>query len=117
MLKKRGIGMCIILSLITFGFYSLFWLVGLANEFAAKNNKPTEGGKVILLTLITFGIYFIIWNYKMGNTIEQAGGKNEGSIYLILSIFGLSIISLALMQAQENKICDIKRLNISVEEN
>lgn len=110
MLKKRSIGMCIVLTLITCGFYSLFWLVGLANDFAAKNNKPAEGGKVILLSFITFGIYFIIWNYKMGDSIEQAGGKNEGTIYLVLAIFGLSLISLALMQAEENKLCDLKIL-------
>jgi len=109
--------MCIVLSLITFGIYPLFWIVGLANDFAAKNNQPAQGGKVILLTLITFGIYFLVWNYKMGNSIEEAGGKNEGTVYLVLSIFGLSLISLALMQLQENQICDDEKVKVLAKEN
>lgn len=110
MLKKRSIGMCIVLSVITLGIYSLFWMVGLANDFASKNNEPAQGGKLILLTIITFGIYFLIWNYKMGDSIEKSGGTNEGTIYLVLSIFSLSIVSLALMQIQENKLCELKSL-------
>ena len=42
----------------------------------------------------------------MGKNIEKAGGKNEGVLYLILTLFGLGIIAFALMQSQENDLCD-----------
>ncbi len=111
MLKQRSIFICILLSMVTFGIYSLFWVVSLANDFAHKNNKPSEGGKVILFTILTLGIYFLVWSYKMGNNIEEAGGKNEGAVYLVLNIFGLSVVALALMQNQENTIA-LKEIGI-----
>ena len=43
--------------------------------------------------------------YKLGDEVEDAGGKNEGIVYLILSLFGFTLISVALAQHQVNKIC------------
>ena len=60
----------------------------------------------IILTILTCGIFFLVWNYKLGEEVEDAGGKNEGVVYLILSLFGLSLIALALAQSQVNKICE-----------
>lgn len=106
MLIKRSIASVIILSIITCGIYSLFLMVNLNNEFAIQNNENANGWMVVFLTIITCGIYGIIWFYKMGQEIEKAGGKNEGTIYLILSLFGLGLVGLCLMQVQENNICD-----------
>ncbi|WP_297407883.1 DUF4234 domain-containing protein [uncultured Cetobacterium sp.] len=108
MLKKRSIVSCIILSLVTCGLYSIFWWININNEFAEKNNENINGGMTIFLTIMTCGIYGLIWNYKMGDNIAQSGGKNEGPLYLILFLLGFGIVSLALMQCQENDLCNIK---------
>jgi len=60
--------------------------------------------------MITCSIYFHYWNYKMGENIEsikQNHGKPAGSsqiIYLVLSLFGLSIVSCAIMQSELNDL-------------
>ena len=106
MLTKRSIASCIILSLVTCGIYSIFWWINLHNDFAKANNENANGGMVVLLSIVTCGIYALVWTYQMGKNIEKAGGKNEGVLYLILTLFGLGIIAFALMQSQENDLCD-----------
>ena len=59
---------------------------------------------------VNCGIYTYYWMYKQGEKIDainQARGKNtsnSGLIYLLLSIFGLGIISYVLMQDSINKL-------------
>lgn len=77
----------------------------MANEFAVQNGKNPNGWMVILLSIITCGIYYLVWIYKMGDEIEQAGGKNEGIVYILLALFGMGIVSMALIQYQENELC------------
>jgi hypothetical protein len=72
------------------------------------NKNGTSGGAVILFSLITCGIYEYYWLYKQGDTIDnvkiQKGRPNGslGILYLILGIFGLGIVSYALMQNELN---------------
>lgn len=104
-MKNRSIALCIILTIITCGIYSIFWNVNMANDFAVYNGKKPNGWMVILLSIITCGIYYLVWVYKMGEEIEKAGGKNEGVAYLLLTLFGLGIVAMALIQYQENELC------------
>lgn len=106
MLVKRSIASCIILSLVTCGIYTIFWWINIQNEFATKNNDNANGGMVVFLSIITCGIYSLIWFYQMGKNVERAGGRNEGVLYLILTLLGLGLISLALIQSQENELCN-----------
>lgn len=114
MIQKRSIGLCIVLSIITLGIYSIYWFVMLHNEAkaAAGETEGTSAGVAFLLSLITCGIYGFYWNYKQGEKLDKAyadRGLPTGSrsvVYLVLSIFGLSIISYALMQDSLNKIAE-----------
>ena len=64
----------------------------------------------IILSIVTCGIYGIYWCYKMGQQLDTAyqnrgvPAPGKGTILLILAIFGLSIISYALIQDDLNKI-------------
>ena len=106
----RSIPIAIILSIVTCGIYAFFWIYRLNREVnqAAGKFHYTGGAIVLLLTFLTCGLYSIYWNYQMGVNIEvlkQNLGKPSGStpiIYLLLSIFGFGIISLALMQNELN---------------
>ena len=69
------------------------------------------GGLVILLSIVTCGIYMLYWYYKAGgkvNKIQYLDGRSQdsslGILYLLLALFGLSIISLALIQSELNKV-------------
>lgn len=64
---------------------------------------------MFLFNLITCGIYGIYWGYKMGEAMDDARaqhGEPAGSlpiIFLILNLFGLSIVTMALIQNELNK--------------
>lgn len=111
MIKERNIVVCILLSLVTCGIYVIYWFICLTDEAnAAAGEQGTSGVMALIFTLITCGIYGFYWMYKQGERIDNAktkrgmAGGSNGILYLILSIFGLSIVSYALMQNELNKL-------------
>ena len=114
-MTKRSIPLAIVLSFITVGLYALYWVYTLTEDAhaAAGERTTASGGMVILFSLITCGIYSLYWLYKMGETIIMAKQKrgmavdtNLPIIYLVLALFGLGIVSYALMQNALNDIID-----------
>ena len=78
------------------------------NRISGKND--TSGGLVVLLSIITCGIYGWFWLYQAGDKINQGkmqrgvpADSSLGILYLVLGIFGFSIISYALIQNEINK--------------
>ncbi len=111
-IKARSIATAIILSIVTCGIYGIYWLVCLVNELnkaSGRTNDP-NGGTVFLLTLVTCGIYGIYWAYKAGEKRDIIARENGSSniLYLVLSLFGLSIVVYALVQDALNKALDNK---------
>ena len=112
MVQEKNIVVQIILSLVTCGIYGIYWFITLTDDVALLNeNKDFSGVKSLIFTLITCGIYGIYWNYKIGKEMYEANKKNnitgasDNSIaYLILSLFGLSIITYCLVQNEINNI-------------
>lgn len=109
-MKERSIAMCIILSFITFGIYGIYWFVKINSESLELSGEEGRGaGMVILLSIITFGIYGLFWVYKLGERMDIIAAKNgrpqssRSILYLILNLFGLSIVTFALVQDELNK--------------
>ena len=110
---KKDLVKAIILSFITCGFYSLFWLISLTNDMnklSGKNSDP-NGTTVLLLTIVTCGIYGLYWTYKMGEKRDIAMGEKSSSsvLYLVLSLCGLTLITYCLAQDSINKIVDANK--------
>ena len=109
---QRNIAVAIILSLVTCGIYGLYWMYKIVEELnEASENNGTSGGMVILLSIVTCGIYMFYWMYKAGGYVNTAktrrnipSDSNSGIIYLVLCIFGLSIVSYCLIQNELNQI-------------
>ena len=109
---QRNIAVSIILSLVTCGIYGLYWMYKIVEELnEASENNGTSGGMVILLSIVTCGIYMFYWMYKAGGYVNTAktrrgmpSDSNSGIIYLVLCIFGLSIVSYCLIQNELNQI-------------
>ncbi len=109
---NRSIGVCIILSIVTLGIYTLYWMYKINEESAQMSGEPeiTSGGMLILLSIVTCSIYLIYWSYKMGERFERMRAQRGGQpgslpvIYLLLALFGLEIVSLAMMQSEENTV-------------
>lgn len=108
MKQPRSVGLCIVLTIITCGLYGLYWLYCIHEDVQVVCDRPMSvtGGMVLLLTIVTCGLYGIYWCYKMGQFLDEAKGYPGGSsgiLYMVLSIFGLDIIALALMQSELNR--------------
>ena len=110
--QQRSIAVAIILSIVTCGIYGIYWLITIVNELneASGSENDTSGAIVFLLGLITCNIYTIYWMYKAGekvNRVQQNYGAYSDSsasiLYLVLALFGLEIVSLALIQNELNK--------------
>ena len=109
-IRYRNVAVCILLSFVTCGLYGLYWFVCMTDEANAVSGEPdTSGGAALLLSLVTCGIYYFYWNYKMGDKLDKARAYNGvatgslGIVFLLLSIFGLGIVSEALAQNEINK--------------
>ena len=101
---KKNVAICVILTIITCGLYSLYSIT-----IITEDNDSPKGSTVVLLSIITCGIYGLYWSYMSGKRIdnkriEEGYSSSElGILYLLLSLFGLSIVTLALMQNEINK--------------
>lgn len=109
----RNIAVCIVLTIITCGIYGIYWSVCLVNELNSASDRPqdTSGGMVLLLSLVTCGIYRLVWYYKAGEKVSyirrrngDIAESNNGLVYLLIAIFGFSIVSDSLIQSELNKV-------------
>jgi hypothetical protein len=98
----------VVFSIITFGIYYLIWIyrtVGFLNRKTLE--EQSQGLQLVLCMFIPF--YIIYWMYKESKRVEnytiRVGNRSNdlSVISLILSIFGFSIVAVALMQDQINK--------------
>ena len=111
MLQRRSIPLCIVLSIITCGIYSLYWFVKVTDElnYVSGDQGAATGGMSLLFTIITCGIYGLYWAWKCGervNRLRTARGEADGFlhvIFLVLNLFELSIVTVALIQDELNR--------------
>lgn len=110
-IQNRNIVTCIILTLVTCGIYGLYWyfcIIQDLNTVSEAKDSQTPG-MILLLTIVTCGIYGWIWFYNAGervDTIKVRNGEsasNYNLIFILLAIFGLSIVNYALIQTELNK--------------
>lgn len=115
-IQNRSIAVAIILSIVTCGIYSLYWLYCIVTDLnmASGETEDTSGGIVVLLDIVTCGIYLLYWFYKAGgkvNKIHYLDNRPQdnslGILYLLLSLFGFGIVTNALIQNELNKVADM----------
>lgn len=122
--NKKSVASVIILSIITCGIYYLVWMAQTTdilrnqNRITRRDIYPYEvfdisGGTVVLLTIVTCGIYSIYWWYKVGKVffnIQIREGltyvSDNSFIYILLAIFGFSIIGMGILQNDMNNMWD-----------
>ena len=103
----RNIAVSVILSFVTCGIYMIYWMIRMndeMNELVNDTDSPS-GGLVFLLSLVTCSIYTYFWMFKMGEKCDRLKGTAGSShiLYLILTFFGLGIVSYCLIQDTINK--------------
>ena len=79
----------------------------------ARSVDDKTPGMVLLLSIVTCGIYQLIWAYKAGEKVDHIRTSNgeaassSSVIYLVLCLFGLSIVTYCLIQSELNKVAAI----------
>lgn len=113
-LQRKNIVTCIILSIVTCGFYSLYWLYCLVSDINAISDDPNAMSPVlvIILSFVTCGLYFLYWVYKAGSLLDQKmieTGRTAESrpvLYVVLALFFLAIVTYVLMQDTINQLAE-----------
>lgn len=108
-INRRDIVTCIVLSFLTFGLYAVYWEYLLIKNTKAIKNDPS-GCAGEMFGLIFVPLYSIYWWYMRGKAVrdefEKQGVAVSGNelAYLILRLFGLHLISMAIMQNDFNTL-------------
>lgn len=102
----RSIIKYILLSLVTCGIYSLWFIYDLAkdvNTMCEGDGKKTAGlVKMLLLTLITCGIYGVYWWISIADRMYMNGSRYDADIpykgssvmlWYLLGLFCLNLLS------------------------
>ena len=113
-IQKRNLALYILLSFVTCGIFGIYWFYVMNEDTNKVSGHPEamNGAMVILLTFITCGIYSFFWLYNMGTRIDEAKarrgmpGGSSGTLYLILGIFGLGLVSEILLQNELNNLAE-----------
>ncbi len=117
----RGLLSYILLTLITCGIYSYYFIYQMAHDvnIACDGDGESTGGLVafILLSFITCGIYAWIWYYKLGNRLANNAPRygftfqENGTSVLLWLIFGSLLcgigpfIAMNILIKNTNAIC------------
>ena len=114
-MERRGVAACVIFTLLTCGIYGLYWMYKIAEGFHVTQTQErvdTSPGITILLYIVTGGIYGWYCYYKWGRASTEIAARfgrtdgDKGIMYLLLAIFGFSIICDALIQSDFNNWLD-----------
>ncbi|GAA3410579.1 DUF4234 domain-containing protein [Paenibacillus hodogayensis] len=111
MITQRDIAVAIILTIVTCGIFGIYWFIVLTTEIGKLSGDPSfTGGKHFLLVLVTCGIWSYIWSYQAAKQIGEAQRQrgmlvtDNSVLYLVLTFFGLGIVTYALAQSDVNKL-------------
>lgn len=114
--ERREIPMTVILTFVTCGIYGIVWWYKVFTEVASDLGRSDINPMMeIVLTFVTCGVYGMYLCYKYPKLINEMQAKrglpvNDFSVVsLLCAIFGLNIVSFALMQSELNKIWESGR--------
>ena len=102
---KRKIAVCILLSVVTLGCYSIYWRYLLVkNTRELKDQKSDCTGEMLLLLFVPFYAYY--WWYSRGKLVKEnsRSAVGNGVLLLILCICGLELAALGIMQYDFNAL-------------
>ncbi len=115
--QERNIAWSLILSLLTCGVYGFAWFYLIGRDLRKRLGPDgPNAGLDVFLTIMTCGLWGIYAAYRyptLIDQIERQTGLQESrlsltcvllSVFSLWKVYGLGLISLALMQNQLNKI-------------
>lgn len=117
---NRGLLKLILLSVVTLGIYSFYFVYKMAQDMntMCEDDDEKTGGLVayILLCIITLGIYSLIWYYKIANRVYINAPRygfsvaEKGSNYLLWTILGGFTFGIGALYAQHTVLKNVNSL-------
>lgn len=111
--KERSPILVAFLTIITCGIYGLVWFYQITEEIQREEKKEESmsPGIELLLILVTCGLYTYFWYYKYAKKLHIIQSERDfiapddnGILYIILAVLGLSVVSMAIMQSSMNRV-------------
>jgi hypothetical protein len=105
-IKERNIITCILLTIITCGIYGIYWIVMLAKEGVSVKD-PADSGilEIVLMLFLPFlGIFMVEKKFAEGCAEKGVAHSDNSILYLVLSLVGLGIVPLCMLQNDLNKL-------------
>lgn len=98
-MKNRSIAAVILLPFVTFGLYSLYWMV------TTKGELNERGAQLPTAWLLLIPLVNIWWTFKYYEAAESVtAGKVNGVLMFVLALLVTPIISQALCQDAYNNL-------------
>jgi hypothetical protein len=97
-MKNRSVAMVVILSLLTFGIYSIIWHVKTKNEMNAL------GADIPTAWLLIVPIANIYWMWKWCGGVEKVTNGKLSQVVAFLVAWLLWVIGYAIIQDSFNKV-------------
>ena len=97
MTRRNPLGV-VVLSIITFGIYTIFWEVWTKNEMKAK------GAQIPTAWLLIVPIANIYWWWRFSKGVELVINRGMSTTTTFLLILFLNVIGLAIIQSSLNKV-------------
>jgi hypothetical protein len=95
--KERSVVAVLLLTLITFGIYSIYWFV------ATKREMVEQGADIPTAWLLIIPIVNIWWDWKWSGGVEHVTRGKMTQVISFILIFVLGIIGMAVIQATLNQ--------------
>ena len=109
--ERRDPALVLVFSLLTCGFYYIYWLYKVSEETQRYLQEPDTAPSVeVLLCFATCGLYILYWDYKIARKImrmQQSVGLppvDNTILYLVLNLLGLGIVNALIEQGHLNEV-------------
>lgn len=118
--QKRSVIAVILFTLLTGGIYGIYFIYTTTKDLnELTDDYRLRPGWTLLFGLITCGLYMFYWWYRINDLVMAAQVQalrpyrsDNRLLFIVLRIFGLSVINMAILQADLNDVYE--HLNIEV---
>jgi len=97
-MKQRSPAAVFLLSLVTFGIYSIYWQV------KTKGELNRLGASIPTAWLIIIPLANLYWIWKYAEGVEQVTKGEISAILVLILLLLLSIVGMAILQSEYNKL-------------
>ena len=102
MIKRRNMGMQVVLAIVTLGIYIIYWFYVTSKEMVEHKNLGGSPGLWTFLLFVPFGALFSYW--KQGEAVEALTDKRYPGILIFVLWLVFSPAVWAITQMELNKL-------------